>query len=47
MPLAITAAGVCLHYLSETHHEQVGHIQALSRIDEKNMFGLTDSPFAI
>ena len=35
MPLAITAAGVCLHYLSETHHEQVGHIQALSRIDEE------------
>jgi DNA mismatch repair protein MutS len=35
MPLAITAAGVCLHYLTETHHEQVGHIQALSRIDEE------------
>ncbi|MCX6187265.1 MAG: DNA mismatch repair protein MutS [Bacteroidetes bacterium] len=35
MPLSITAAGVCLHYLSETHHEQVGHIQALSRIDEE------------
>ncbi len=35
MPLAITAAGVCLHYLSETHHEQVGHIQALSRLDEE------------
>lgn len=35
MPLAVTAAGVCLHYLAETHHEQVGHIQSLSRIDEE------------
>jgi len=34
MPLAITAAGVCLHYLGETHHNQVGHIQTISRIDE-------------
>lgn len=33
--LATTAAGVCLHYLSETHHEQSGHIQSLSRIDEE------------
>lgn len=35
MPLAITAAGVCMHYLSETHHEQVGHIQSISRINEE------------
>ncbi len=34
MPLAITAAGVCLHYLAETHHEQIGHFQSISRIDE-------------
>lgn len=35
LPLAITCAGVCIHYLGETHHEQVGHIQQLSRIDEE------------
>jgi DNA mismatch repair protein MutS len=35
MPLAVTAAGVCMHYLAETHHEQVGHIQAISRINEE------------
>ncbi|TAE87406.1 MAG: DNA mismatch repair protein MutS [Bacteroidetes bacterium] len=34
MPLAIIAAGVCLHYLNETHHNQLNHIQAVSRIDE-------------
>lgn len=34
-PVAITAAGVCLHYLSETHHNQVAHIQQISRIDEE------------
>lgn len=33
-PLAITAAGVCLHYLAETQHHQVSHIQQISRIDE-------------
>ncbi|MFN3446065.1 MAG: DNA mismatch repair protein MutS, partial [Bacteroidia bacterium] len=35
MPLAIIAAGVCIHYLNETHHNQLSHIQALSRIDEE------------
>lgn len=35
MPLAIIAAGVCLHYLNETHHHQLEHIQAISRIDEE------------
>lgn len=34
MPLAITAAGVCLYYLNETHHTQLAHIQSVSRIDE-------------
>ena len=34
MPLAIIAAGVCLHYLNETHHNQLNHIQSVSRIDE-------------
>ena len=32
MSLGVIAAGVCLHYLSETHHDQVAHIQAISRI---------------
>ncbi|MBU3662446.1 MAG: DNA mismatch repair protein MutS [Bacteroidetes bacterium] len=35
LPLAIICAGVCLHYLGETHHEQVGHIQQIARIDEE------------
>ncbi len=35
LPLAIICAGVCLHYLGETHHHQVGHIQQVSRIDEE------------
>lgn len=35
MPAAIVAAGVCLHYLTETHHNQVQHIQSISRIDEQ------------
>ena len=35
MTLAIIAAGVCIHYLNETHHNELSHIQALSRIDEE------------
>ncbi|MBC7383237.1 MAG: DNA mismatch repair protein MutS [Bacteroidia bacterium] len=35
MLMAVTAAGVCMHYLSETHHDQVGHIQSISRINEE------------
>ena len=35
MPSAIIAAGVCLHYLNETHHNELSHIQSLSRIDEE------------
>lgn len=35
MPLAIICSGVCLHYLNETHHHQLGHIQQLSRIEEE------------
>ena len=30
------AAGVILHYLNETHHERVGHISTISRIEEEN-----------
>jgi DNA mismatch repair protein MutS len=35
MPAAIIAAGVCVHYLNETHHNELSHIQSLSRIDEE------------
>lgn len=35
MNAAIIAAGVCLHYLSETHHDQVNHIQSVSRLEEE------------
>lgn len=35
MPFGITAAGVCLHYLDETHHERKQHIQSISRVDEE------------
>ncbi len=31
---AIIAAGAALHYLSETHHDQLQHISTISRIDE-------------
>ena len=30
----IVAAGAVMHYLSETRHEQIGHINRISRIDE-------------
>ncbi len=32
----ITAAGAVLHYLAETQHDRLGHINRLSRIDEKH-----------
>ena len=33
-PKGIVAAGACIHYLIETHHDQINHITALSRIDQ-------------
>ena len=33
-PKGIVAAGACIHYLLETHHEQINHITTLSRIDQ-------------
>ena len=33
-PKGIVAAGACLHYLLETHHEKTTHITSLSRIDQ-------------
>lgn len=34
MPLGVVAAGSILYYLDQTHHTQVSHITALSRIEE-------------
>lgn len=34
LPFGIIAAGACLHYLSETKHDRIGHIARLSRIEE-------------
>ena len=33
-PKGIIAAGVCIHYLLETHHDKINHITSLSRIDQ-------------
>ena len=35
MPLAVIASGAILHYLDITQHQHLGHISALSRIDEE------------
>ncbi|MBI3509156.1 MAG: DNA mismatch repair protein MutS [Bacteroidetes bacterium] len=35
MGLGTIAAGVCLHYLSETQHDRVQHIASISRIEEE------------
>lgn len=34
MPLAIVAAGACLHYLKETNHDKTAHLTAIARIEE-------------
>ncbi|MFB6340321.1 DNA mismatch repair protein MutS [Saccharicrinis sp. FJH62] len=36
----ITAAGAILHYLDITHHQQLGHITAVSRIEEERFVWL-------
>jgi DNA mismatch repair protein MutS len=36
----ITAAGAILHYLDITHHQQLGHITAISRIEEERFVWL-------
>jgi DNA mismatch repair protein MutS len=40
MPLAVIAAGACLHYLNETNHNKTGHITAVSRIEEDKFMWL-------
>ncbi|NOX47384.1 MAG: DNA mismatch repair protein MutS [Chlorobi bacterium] len=32
----VISAGVILHYLKETHHEKLGHISSISRIEEEH-----------
>jgi DNA mismatch repair protein MutS len=32
---AVVAAGAAFHYLAETHHDKVGHIVSISRIEEE------------
>jgi DNA mismatch repair protein MutS len=34
MPLAIIASGAVVHYLEDTQHDRLSHLQAISRIDE-------------
>ena len=36
MSNAVIAAGAAMHYLAETHHDKVGHISKVSRIEEYN-----------
>ena len=38
--LAITAAGVALHYLNDTEHRNLGHISSISRIEEEKFMWL-------
>ena len=35
LDMGIIAAGACLHYLSETHHDKLDHISRISRIDHE------------
>jgi DNA mismatch repair protein MutS len=36
LKLGIIAAGACLHYLKDTQHHKVGHINNISRIEKEN-----------
>ncbi|MCB0735091.1 MAG: DNA mismatch repair protein MutS [Flavobacteriales bacterium] len=45
MGLASAAAGACLYYLEQTHHNLVDHISSISRIDERNYLWM--DPFTI
>ncbi len=40
LPLGIIASGAILHYLDLTQHTQIGHINALSRIEEERYMRL-------
>ena len=45
LPLGIIASGAILHYLDLTQHTQIGHINALRRIEEKRFMRL--DPFTV
>ncbi len=45
MALGQIAAGAILHYLSETHHKELGHVQNISRLNQKEFMWL--DPFTI
>ena len=36
LSLGVIAAGACLHYLKDTQHHQVSHINKISRIEQEN-----------
>jgi len=35
LPHAVVAAGAAFHYLAETHHDKIGHIVKIARIEEE------------
>lgn len=39
-PLGIIAAGACLHYLNETQHTELSHIQKISKLNNSNYLWL-------
>jgi len=40
MELGVIACGACLHYLNETQHTELSHIQKISRLDNSNFVWL-------
>ncbi|NCC18747.1 MAG: DNA mismatch repair protein MutS [Bacteroidia bacterium] len=40
MNLGVVACGACLHYLNETQHTELSHIQKISRLDNSNFVWL-------
>ncbi len=40
LPMAITAAGVALHYLNETEHRNLQHISSIARVEEERYMWL-------
>lgn len=39
-PLGVIAAGACLHYLNETQHTELSHIQKISKLNNSNYLWL-------
>jgi DNA mismatch repair protein MutS len=40
LPLAVIAAGACLHYLAETNHDKTAHLTSIARIEEERFMWL-------